>query len=286
MFFEGRLFESHPLTILNAPAPISNMSLRVLTLGSRAVGDWSRALHAYAQREKDLTVGVAKTEKPQDGQVFGAPVQVVIDGPYGGSSIDLGEYESVLLFSGGSGITFTLGMLDDIVGRVVRLGRSGGERTKRIEFAWCIRSFGAFNWRVALRGWGFAYQSTVGHIQWVAPMLIDIAAAVAGSSSLDLHFSIFVTCLCDPEAVPPIPNSVVTMERPPAHQLLNDMITPPADGVSGALRWVGPGGGLGICASGPSRLTREMANAVGKLSLSGRANVIGGLALHTETFAL
>lgn len=74
-------------------------------------------------------------------------MHVMIDGPYGGCSIDLGEYESVLLFSGGSGVTFTLGMLDDIVGRVVKLGRSGGERTKRIEFAWCIRSFGEYRQR-------------------------------------------------------------------------------------------------------------------------------------------
>jgi ferric-chelate reductase len=124
----------------------------MLMLGSRAVGDWSRALHAYAQREKDLTIGATETEKPQDTQTIGAPVQVVIDGPYGGCSIDLGEYESVLLFSGGSGVTFTLGMLDDIVGRVVRLGRSGGERTKRIEFAWCIRSFGGFRQQSTLRG--------------------------------------------------------------------------------------------------------------------------------------
>lgn len=129
-------------------------------------------------------------------------------------------------------------------------------------------------------------RATAGHIQWVAPMLMDIAAAVAGCSSLDLHFSIFVTCLCDPEAVPPIPNSVVTMERPPARQLLDTMITPPADDTVDGLRWVGLGGGLGICASGPSGLTTEMANAVGKLSLSRRADEVGGISLHTETFVL
>jgi hypothetical protein len=70
------------------------------------------------------------------------PVQVMLDGPYGGCSLDLGEYESILLFSGGSGATFSLGLLDDVVGRCVRLGRTGGEKTKRIEFAWCTRSFG------------------------------------------------------------------------------------------------------------------------------------------------
>jgi len=268
VFFGGKLFESHPLTILNAPAPVSNTSSRTLTLGSRVVGDWSRALHEYAKCEQDLILSAMETEKqkPRDSQTLVVPVQVMIDGPYGGCSIDLGEYESVLLFSGGSGVTFALGMLDDIVGRVARLGRKDGERTKRIEFAWCIRSFG--------------------HICWVAPMLMDIATVVAECPSLNLHVSIFVTCLCDPEAIPPIPNSVVTMERPSTHQLLNYMITPPVDDAVDGLRWVGLGGGLGICASGPSKLTKEVANAVAKLSLSGGVGDIGGVGLHTETFVL
>ena len=127
---------------------------------------------------------------------------------------------------------------------------------------------------------------TAGHIHWVAPMLMDIATVVAGCPSLDLHISIFVTCLCDPEAVPPIQNSVVTIERPTARQLLNDMITPPADGATDGLRWVGLGGGLGVCASGPSELTREVANAVAKLSLSGSTAGIGSVGLHTENFVL
>jgi len=146
------LFESHPLTILNAPAPVSSISSRTLTLGSRAVGDWSKALYAYAQREKDLILSTMETEKLQNSQTVGVPVQVMIDGPYGGCSIDLGEYESVLLFGGGSGVTFTLGMLDDIVGRVVKFARKGGERTKRIEFAWCIRSYGGYCQLCILRG--------------------------------------------------------------------------------------------------------------------------------------
>jgi len=115
---------------------------------------------------------------------------------------------------------------------------------------------------------------------------MDIATAVAGCASLDLHISIFVTCLCDPETVPPIPNSVVMTERPTARQLLSDMITPPADDALDGLRWVGLGGGLGVCASGPRGLTREMTNAVAKLSLSRSAAEVGGVELHTETFVL
>ena len=57
----------------------------------------------------------------------------MIDGPCGRCSVDLGEYETALLFVGGSAIAFALCVLDDIVGRIVRKGRSGGERTRTIE---------------------------------------------------------------------------------------------------------------------------------------------------------
>lgn len=47
-----------------------------------------------------------------------------------------------------------------------------------------------------------------------------------------------------------------------------------------------PGGGLAVCASGPEGLVREVANAVARLQMSGEAVRLGGVALHTEMFAL
>ena len=127
-----------------------------MTLAARACGDWTRALNAYAQEEQERLDNYKpnnnklnqlnnikvdeKTEK--DTTPTEVPVHVMIDGPYGGCSVDLGEYESVLLVAGGSGATFTVGVLDDIVARCVKAGRKGGERTRRIEFVWCVRSFG------------------------------------------------------------------------------------------------------------------------------------------------
>lgn len=105
-----------------------------IILGARAQGDWTRALNTFTRKEQELQT----TEKTSRS---GVPIQVLIDGPYGGCSVDLGLYETVLLFAGGSGATFTIGILDDIVGRCVR-GRACCETTKRIEFGWCIRSFG------------------------------------------------------------------------------------------------------------------------------------------------
>lgn len=281
VFFSGRLIESHPLTIMTAPPALTSVSTRTLTLAARATGDWTRALHKYAVAEQDrLTLSVA-VEKDSTS-VPPVPVQVMLDGPYGGCSVDLGAYESVLLIAGGSGATFTLGLLDDIVARCLKLGRAHGEKTRRIEFAWCIRSFGC--------------------IEWFAPMLMDIANAVAGSS-LDLHVSIFVTCLCSPEDVPPIPNSEVTVLRPSVTTLLRDLVTPPssspsyddklsaeeqqdADFISQPkLEWVGLGGGVAVCAAGPESLTREAQNAVARLGLT-RGIELGGIGIHTELFAL
>ena len=125
-------------------------------------------------------------------------------------------------------------------------------------------------------------------------MLMDIANAAA-DSSLDLHISIFVTCLCDPEAVPPIPNSTTTIVRPDVHRLLEQVLfPPPADGdVEGESESRGAGkaeavtgqGGVGVCASGPESLTCESANAVARLAPS-HAKSVGRIALHTEVFSL
>ncbi|KAI0743320.1 ferric reductase like transmembrane component-domain-containing protein [Irpex lacteus] len=139
VFFNGRLFEAHPLSVVSAPPSISSISTRTLTLAARVRGDWTRALNEYATGEQERISCCKESAKNS-----GVPVQVMFDGAYGGCSIDLGDYESVLLIAGGSGATFTIGMLDDIVGRCVKLGRAGGEKTRRIEFVWCIKSFGMY----------------------------------------------------------------------------------------------------------------------------------------------
>ncbi|PCH42801.1 iron reductase [Wolfiporia cocos MD-104 SS10] len=265
VFFSGRIFESHPLTICNAPSSTSCTPSQTLTLAARVKGDWTRALNVYAAVEQDRLRGGEK------GAHCGVPIQVMVDGPYGGCSVDLGDYESALLVAGGSGATFTMSLLDDIVGRCVKLGRQGGEKTRRIEFVWCTRSFGS--------------------IEWFAPTLVDLASAVAGTS-LDLHISIFVTCLCEPEKVPTIPNSDVMLMRPSVGTILQDFMTDPSTveiadegSVTQKLNWVGVGGGVAVCAAGPESLITATRNAAAKLSLT-RGLELGGIGLHTELFAL
>ncbi|KAI6010535.1 hypothetical protein PISMIDRAFT_16241 [Pisolithus microcarpus 441] len=185
-----RVFESRPFTILSAPPSKSCFNLSGMILAARVNGDWTSELNTYTPDKQDLADPVS--EKQSGDERSGVPVHVMIDGPYGGSSVDLGQYETVLLVAGGSGATFTLGLLDDIVYRCVKAGRPDGERTKRIEFVWCIKSFG--------------------HIAWFSQMLADI-----GNLAADL-----ITCLCDPEAVPFIPNCNVKLERPSVYILLRE----------------------------------------------------------------
>jgi hypothetical protein len=152
---------------------------------------------------------------------------------------------------------------------------------------------------------------------------MDIAHAAASSSTsvapLDLHISIYVTCLCNPEAVPPIPNCDVTIIRPSLYKVILNLTSPyetpvpPKSGSSspdislpeksargdietldaeavGNIREKLPsvkgGGGLAVCASGPQSMTQEAANAVARIQMSGRASHLGGVGLHTEVFML
>jgi len=124
-------------------------------------------------------------------------------------------------------------------------------------------------------------------------MLMDIAGVAAEEPSLDLHISIFVTCLCDSPALPAIPNSTVTTTRPDVYHLLARILSPALVGddvEDESKRKAGEGrvvcqGGVGVCASGPESLTREAANAVARLGpVHGRR--VGGIALHTEVFSL
>lgn len=334
VFFEGRVFESHPLTIMSAPSSVSCLSsedsgecIGVL-LGARVRGDWTRALNAYTQTEqaRQQTLPGEKTPQVPRGVIDltdvrkrnGVPVQVLMDGPYGGCSVDLGSYETVLLFAGGSGATFTIGLLDEIVGRCVKKGRSQGEKTRRIEFSWCIRSFGmTFSVPDQVLQAHF-FQGTIG---WFAAYLMQIAQTAAQSDTLDLHISIYVTCLCNPEAVPPIPNSDVTITRPSIHKVLESLLTPPvttpkgstseagasgksdavsiqtsevdleaeaARNISNRLSWVGLGGGVAVCSAGPETMTREASNAVARIEMANVMNggQLGSIGLHTELFSV
>jgi hypothetical protein len=53
------------------------------------------------------------TEDDED-ELPGREEHLILEGPYGGPCLRAREFERVLLFAGGSGVTFTLGVLDEL----------------------------------------------------------------------------------------------------------------------------------------------------------------------------
>ena len=121
VFFSNKAFETHPFTILPAPPAQSCLLNSGMILAARVNGDWMQSLNDFTQQEQD------RLQFSEKGNERGVMVHIMIDGPYGGSNVDLDQYETALLIAGGSGATFTLGILDDIIGRCVKPGRHNGE---------------------------------------------------------------------------------------------------------------------------------------------------------------
>ncbi|KAJ7931052.1 iron reductase [Mycena leptocephala] len=172
----GSSAQAHPLTILCAPPDTTCLVPPPgLLLAARACGRWSRALHAFGSEAADsFTPGAESVDTEEDDAATGRAVHAILDGPYGGPTLDAGTYGAVLFLAGGSGATATLGTLDDLVGRCVRRGRASGERTRRVEWVWCVRDADA--------------------LTWFAPQLAQIAAMAARpGSGLALRIRVFLT---------------------------------------------------------------------------------------------
>ncbi|KAJ6606894.1 hypothetical protein B0H10DRAFT_1956791 [Mycena sp. CBHHK59/15] len=190
-------------------------------------------------------------EAGDEEEPIGEHAHMILDGPYGGCERDLGEYESVLLFAGGSGATFTLGLLDDLVGRCVRRGRAGGERA----------------------------------IAWFAPRLLQMAQmAQRSDSALELKIRIYVTRLCNTVAA--VLNDIVfdSSSSSPEYRSSSDSAASSTEAV--LLREKGVNsdaegqrtrqgaGGIAVIASGPASLIREASNVVARANLVGRGGAL------------
>jgi len=67
-------------------------------------------------------------------------IPLFLDGPFGGTHTDLGIFEHVVLFAGGTGITFIAPLLQDLVRKIT----SAGEKTicKSVHLIWSVREPG------------------------------------------------------------------------------------------------------------------------------------------------
>lgn len=140
-----RAFESHPFSIATAPATNSILndpnlikeSLGVeLFIKSCGTGSWTGDLEATAQlatQLDDLEPGFDEEGSRIKKKLY---LWALVEGPYGGlGPFVTFEQENILLVAGGSGMSFILGILDELVARKLRTGG-------RISVVWAIKERG------------------------------------------------------------------------------------------------------------------------------------------------
>ncbi|OXH42147.1 ferric-chelate reductase [Cryptococcus neoformans] len=294
------IFESHPFTITNAPSTAFSASPRGIILYAKVAGDWTRKLHALARDVKSLEVGddleekesflANKAQSEGGGNVDeegidhpGKRVQVMIDGPYGGLSMDLGQYESVLLVGGGSGITFILGSIEEAL-RV----REKGRGPAKVDVAWVVKDLCT--------------------IEALAPSLLHLYT-LAQRLSLTLTYNLYLTN--PPHPLPSTPSllpasTTLSPYRPEVAQLVRESLPLPLTKTQGAsleqgrelltggddghqVQHHGEGrghaGGLAVVACGPEGIVMEAKNAVAGLGIAERVGC-GGVGFHGECYVL
>ncbi|KAH9901014.1 hypothetical protein C8Q73DRAFT_786424 [Cubamyces lactineus] len=196
-------FTTHPFTtasICDEQNPYTDG--RVLVFIIRAKNGWTKdlwdtvALMISRGQQFQRGESLPRCDMPRRGVLLRA----CVDGPYGSSArASWGDYSSVLVVAGGSGVSYALSVLQYLclchAGRDGRFlgGKSGGfgqpgYKTSRIRFVWLVREFG--------------------HVQWCATILrrcMDLIPAP------ELQVDIFVTNVKPaPTAGPPQARSRIT----------------------------------------------------------------------------
>ncbi|KAI5119309.1 hypothetical protein M0805_004553 [Coniferiporia weirii] len=149
--------EAHPFSIASLDAPDrGEVDLKFII---RAQTGFTRRLYDYASR-------VSSEKPPISDGISGCQVSAYMDGPYG-SPPSVNTYPNVILVAGGSGISYTLPIILDIV-------RRKNDRLsvcQRVLFLWFIRE--------------------QEHIRWISDDLARLAKLP--SAGLDIDIRIFVT---------------------------------------------------------------------------------------------
>ncbi|WWC94063.1 hypothetical protein V866_000901 [Kwoniella sp. B9012] len=290
------VFESHPFTITNATSTTD----RGIVLYAKISGDWTRRIHDLARDtgtfEVDMDVDddqiMEETQRflKKEQQIMegndndmgsgfdhpGKKVQVMIDGPYGGLKIDLGQYENILLIGGGSGITFILGSIEECI-RLRQSRDDNGRRPRKVDVIWVVRDMST--------------------IQAISPTLTYLHDQ---SNHLDIELQYNLYLSNPPNPLPDVPSTLpgttkLSPYRPEISQLLRESLPIPtltSDSIqleshmaeSGSMR-KDIGGGLAVIACGPEGIVTESKNAIASLSVKDRVRS-GGIGFHGECYSL
>ncbi|KAI0356232.1 hypothetical protein OH77DRAFT_1401654 [Trametes cingulata] len=112
---------AHPFTVANLPAK-----------------DGNNVIELYARVHAGITARLAAMCK--DGALKSS--RVLLDGPYGGVEGNLKMYDRVLLLGGGSGVTFVIPLLLDIMQKY----NEGRVKCRKVHLVWAVRTTDGLTW--------------------------------------------------------------------------------------------------------------------------------------------
>ncbi|KAL4063459.1 hypothetical protein V8B97DRAFT_2020797 [Scleroderma yunnanense] len=233
--------EVHPFTIASVAKTPEG-----LVLMCKKAGGWTGKLYEMA---KVAGYGL------EDGSMSRS-VLVMLEGPYGGPGHSVfASYSAAVFVVGGSGITFALSSVQDIIQRDLE----GASRVKVIEFIWCVQDPAS-----------------------LTPLLPQFTALVQQSVYTPLHISVHYTRAADTlpskEFLPP--GVSLTAGRPRIAKVLDAVIQRTVSYGSGVKASMDLTGVIvGVC--GPVGLGDEVAEVVSSID-AGRRWAVGGIEMHEE----
>ncbi|KAH8923335.1 hypothetical protein BT69DRAFT_1333932 [Atractiella rhizophila] len=218
----------------------------------------SGGMHDYGFEKKEksgmtATIVPVSVSRVNTMRGQGQDVKVMVHGPYGGLMYnDPAEKESVLIAVGGSGISFGVSVLEDLVHQIER----GAARTRNVVFVWTVK-----------------HQSA---IAWVQDRLSGLGQIAKTSAHLDLKIEIYVTGPTNaPYATLECAN--IYSSRPNLDKILNELVS------DTIYPDIPRSGGVLVAVCGPQGLVSGAKYAVRSVN-KGRFLKAGGVTFHSETF--
>lgn len=162
---------SHPFTMASAGRSISILKTRSMIFLTKSAGDWTIQLQHSADAEMSRVGLEASSDVDLEKRALNVTqmsIPMLYEGPYGGlGTLVLGDTPAVLLCAGGSGISFVVSLVDELIGQIVE----GSAATKTIWIVWSIHD--------------------LSQLAWIEERLTDLLLAVKDNN---VHFRLFLHC--------------------------------------------------------------------------------------------
>ncbi|TFK47381.1 hypothetical protein OE88DRAFT_1811188 [Heliocybe sulcata] len=236
--------EMHPYTIASA-----SHGPEGLVVFAKKSGRWSRNLYRIA----DGSTG------EMEGFKGGRLVRVMLEGPYGGTGHCVpASFAGALLVGGGSGITFPLSVVDDLL----RRGAEGSSRIQVLHLVWVVADSACLK-------------------PFISHFTTLLNCSTLKSFHVSVHYTGIRANIPEPPSSGELPDGLSLVPGRPnfvdiLDHVVNETIQAQAEGNTtrtGVL--------VGVC--GPVGLGQSVARVVGKVDPKRRKEV-GGVELHEEAF--